>query len=188
MSDYIMEASFINYFTNVLLKQQLREVAQESVEAIVVGEVVEDMIEKEADLATVQIVNEAIQEEQKRENEQAFKIDVERAFVDQAVFSTLFTDLMKGFDEDEENLIAQKEAELKQDKEMRKQIASYEQSNQKYREELNQKLAKEKIGFEKNYDNKNLLSYDGIAKGDFSRKKNQDRYSGAEMAQDAQIS
>ena len=77
-----MEASFINYFSNVLLKQQLREVAQESVEAIVVGEVVEDMIEKEADLATVQIVNEAIQEEQKRENEQAFKIDVERAFVD----------------------------------------------------------------------------------------------------------
>ncbi len=50
---------------------------------------------------------------------------------------------------------------------MRKQIASYEQSNQKYREELNKKLAKEKNQFEKNYENKNLLSYEGIASGGF---------------------
>ena len=74
---------------------------------------------------------------------------------------------MKGFEEDEDNLIAQKEAELRQDKELRKQIASFEQSNQKYREELNQKLAKEKNQFEKNYDNKNLLTYEGIANGGF---------------------
>ena len=70
---------------------------------------------------------------------------------------------MLGFDDEEKNIIAQKEAELRQDKEMRKQIKSYEQSNQKYRDELNKKLNKEKSSFEKNYDNINLLSYEGIA-------------------------
>jgi hypothetical protein len=50
MSDYVLEAAFINYFTNTLLKQQLREVAQESVEQIVVGEIIEDMVENEADI------------------------------------------------------------------------------------------------------------------------------------------
>ena len=60
MSDYIIEAQFINFFTNVLLKDQLREVAKESVEQIVVGEIVEDMVEKEAHLATKEIINEAL--------------------------------------------------------------------------------------------------------------------------------
>ena len=50
---------------------------------------------------------------------------------------------------------------------MRKQIKLYEQSTQKYRDELNKKLNKEKSSFEKNYDNINLLSYEGIAQGGF---------------------
>lgn len=77
------------------------------------GEIVEDIVEKEADIFTVDIVNEALREERERENEQAFKIEAERAFVDQAMFSTLFSDLMIGFEHDEEALIAQKEAELR---------------------------------------------------------------------------
>lgn len=71
------------------------------------------MVEKEADQATYEIVREAIQQEKERENEQAFKIEAERAFVDQAVFQLLLDDLMLGFNADEENLIAQKEAELR---------------------------------------------------------------------------
>lgn len=70
---------------------------------------------------------------------------------------------MLGFNVDEADLIAQKEAELRQIKEIKKQIQHYDQSNQKYREERNMKFNKEKASFEKNYDNINLLTYDGIA-------------------------
>jgi hypothetical protein len=49
---------------------------------------------------------------------------------------------MAGFDEDEENMMQIKEAELRQEKEMKKQILLNEKSNLKYRNELNIKLDK----------------------------------------------
>ena len=60
--------------------------AQESLEQIVVGEVVEDIVEKQTKLEIVDIVEEAVREEKEREDQQAFKIEAERAFVDQAIF------------------------------------------------------------------------------------------------------
>ena len=71
------------------------------------------MVDKEVNISGVEIINEALKEEKERENEQAFKIEAERAFVDQAMFSSLFSDLMQGFEAEEEALIAQKEAELR---------------------------------------------------------------------------
>ena len=46
LKDYVLEASFIPYFNNVLLKQMVEETANESLEMILVGEVVEDMVDK----------------------------------------------------------------------------------------------------------------------------------------------
>ena len=60
--------------------------AQESLEQIVVGEVVEDIVEKQTKLEIADIVEEAVREEKEREDQQAFKIEAERAFVDQAIF------------------------------------------------------------------------------------------------------
>ena len=52
------------------------------------------MVDKEVNISGVEIINEALREEKERENEQAFKIEAERAFVDQAMFSSLCSDLM----------------------------------------------------------------------------------------------
>ena len=46
LKDYVLEASFIPYFNNVLLRQMVEETASESIEMILIGEVVEDMGEK----------------------------------------------------------------------------------------------------------------------------------------------
>jgi len=45
IKDYLFEASFIPYFSNVMIKNQIRMVANESINEYMVGEVVEDMVE-----------------------------------------------------------------------------------------------------------------------------------------------
>lgn len=45
LNDYLFEARFIPYFNNVLLKNVVKEVAQETVIDVVLGEALEDIIE-----------------------------------------------------------------------------------------------------------------------------------------------
>ena len=65
MKDYLLEASFIPYFNNVLLKDMVRETAQETINDIIMGEIVEDMVEIETEELTYQAVEESLMEARK---------------------------------------------------------------------------------------------------------------------------
>ena len=47
-NDYLFEAFFIPFFSKTLLKPLVREVAEESIQGIYIGEVIEDMVTAEA--------------------------------------------------------------------------------------------------------------------------------------------
>ena len=50
LNDYLYEASFITYFNhNEFLKSLVKEVAQDAIQTVIVGEVVENMVTKIAD-------------------------------------------------------------------------------------------------------------------------------------------
>lgn len=101
MKDYLLEASFIPYFNNVLLKDILRETAQETIDSIIIGEVLEDWCDIETEELTYQVVEEALDETRKAESENIFKIEAERGFYDQMLFQTMFETLLEGFGHEE---------------------------------------------------------------------------------------
>ena len=47
MKDYLLEASFIPYFNNVMLRNMVRETAQDTLETVIIGEILEDWVEVE---------------------------------------------------------------------------------------------------------------------------------------------
>ena len=47
INDYMMQASFIPYFNNKMIKPLVRGVAMEAMEDVAIGEVVSDMLDKE---------------------------------------------------------------------------------------------------------------------------------------------
>lgn len=46
MSDYLIEAQFIPYFNNHLLKRQVRAVAVDAIKDMQYGEIIEDMVDQ----------------------------------------------------------------------------------------------------------------------------------------------
>jgi hypothetical protein len=56
INDYLFEASFIPYFNNVMLKNELRSVAKDAIHMTIIGELVDDMVKKESnDIAEITI-------------------------------------------------------------------------------------------------------------------------------------
>lgn len=86
MKDYLLEASFIPYFNNVLLKDVVRETAQETINDILMGEILEDWVEIETEELTYQVVEESLMQARKEESSNIFKHEAEQGFYDQLMF------------------------------------------------------------------------------------------------------
>lgn len=81
-NDYLFEAFFIPFFSKTLLKPLVREVAEESIQGIYIGEVIEDMVAAEAEKQTKLISAVALYEEKAREAEMLFNVEAEKNFYD----------------------------------------------------------------------------------------------------------
>lgn len=82
LKDYLLEASFIPYFNNVLLKDVVRETAVDTINDILMGEVLEDWVDYTTEDMTYEIVEETIKEEMKKESADIFKPEAEKGFYD----------------------------------------------------------------------------------------------------------
>lgn len=164
INDYMYEASFIPYFTNQLLKPQIRAVARDALTDVLVGETVEDYVDKQVVLIGRDAIIEAFNEESERENIQSFKIDIKRNLVDNLLFTSMNEMYLGLYQQEEETeLIEQKEKELKQFKEIQKKIKKLGEDDDEYKTALNERLKQEKARFNYNYANQESLNYDAMA-------------------------
>ena len=77
INDYMLEASIIPYFSNVMLKNELRSVAKDAIQTTIASKVVEEMIYQESTTLIEQTIQEAFEEERRKESKLAFKMDAE---------------------------------------------------------------------------------------------------------------
>ena len=73
MKDYLMEASFIPYFNNVMLRNVMRHVANETINELLLGEAVEDIVESQADNMIYEVCVDTLKEERETESQMLFK-------------------------------------------------------------------------------------------------------------------
>lgn len=100
----------------------VREAATDAIQDIHVGEVIEDMIEAELENQAKMATAVALYEEKARESELVFNIEAEKNLYDQVMFNYLIQKMATQYDQEEKDLIDQKEEELKSLKQSRKKI------------------------------------------------------------------
>ena len=89
INQYMIEASFLPYFTNTLLKPLIWESAYETVELVILGEIVDDLVYSEADKMGELAIEEAYLQEKQREEKLVFKKDMEKNIIDMAIFEVV---------------------------------------------------------------------------------------------------
>jgi hypothetical protein len=97
LKDYYYDAQFITYFKQVMLRPILRDVAKEAIESVKIGELIEQMVNEEADQLTHEVVHTSYFMEQQRESQLVFKAEAEKCLFDQIMFETMFDELMDGY-------------------------------------------------------------------------------------------
>lgn len=73
IKDYMLEASFIPYFNNVMMKNMLRWLVNDTVNDLLLGEAVEDIVESQADNIIYEVCADTLEEERVTESKMLFK-------------------------------------------------------------------------------------------------------------------
>lgn len=105
MRDYLFEASFIPYFNNVMLKNVIRGVANDTVNDLLIGEAVEDIVESQADNMIYEICVDSLKEERETESRELFKKNAEKGFYDNLLFQMMMESLVENYAHEESELI-----------------------------------------------------------------------------------